>query len=247
MANLGKIIRDLDFQGWILVICGISAMALSIVGFFGLWTISSGNINSVILGGFGVIMTSLVITQYTTKAILKKIGSGVEQDFSVHFPDGKLQEDISRAETFDMYGIEMGKSISALRENLEKRVKKEVTIRFLIADPNGGTVKMVTNKYSPPLTKTKGNIEQTIDIMRSIRGKAIDPKKVMIKKLDFLFPRKAIFVDAEKSHGVVYITNYTFGIPGKKGKFIHKKGESNYFDFYYSEFEKMWKCGKEIP
>jgi hypothetical protein len=221
-------------------------MILGFIGFFGLWSISSENMNSVILGGFGFIITSLVIIQYTTKEILKNVGSGVEMDFFVHFPDGKLQEEISKADTIDVYGIEMAKTISALREVLETRVKKGATIRFLIADPNGDAVKMVNNKYSPPLKKTKGNIEQTIDVMKNIRSKSIGTNKVMICKLDYLFPRKAIFVNAQESYGVVYITNYTFGISGKKGKFIHKKGESNYFDFYYSEFEKMWKYGKTI-
>ncbi|MCK4764858.1 MAG: hypothetical protein KAW12_21850 [Candidatus Aminicenantes bacterium] len=250
MVKLQKMISKLDLQDWIFFICGISAILVSLTGFLGAWPFNSSKpdeFDKAVFGSIGMIIAALASIQFSLKRIQERLKSTKEQNYELEFPID-MDEHIQTAETIDFCGLEMFKTISKYREILEVKAKAGKRIRFLIADPNGKVIDMVKLKYPTGISPaTSARILGSISIMQLIRDKAPKPKKglvknVEIKTLDYLFPRKEIIVNSERSNGIVYLQSYTFRMSMYKFKQCYKKGSGNFFDLYVKEFGEFWDC-----
>jgi hypothetical protein len=256
VTKIQKIVSKLDLQDWIFFLCGIAAIIVSLTGYLGAWPFDPAKpdgFDKTVFGSIGMIIATLASMQFSIKRIQERLKSTKEQSYVLDFPND-MDEHIRSAETIDICGIEMFKTITKYQEILEAKAKAGKRIRFLIADPNGNVVDMVRLKYSAEVSGTSSKINDTINIMLQIRKKAQNANNgsgnnVQIKTLNYLFSKKTIIVNSGKSNGTVYLQTYTFRMSGYKIKQSYVKGLGNYFDFYVKEFDKFWdhEAAKNLP
>lgn len=243
MNKVKNMIFYLDPQDWLFGLLGVCALFFSIVGFLGFWPFDQESINKILFGAIGLIILSLFSLVYSIKKIIQKIDITDTQSYKTTLPD-TLQDDLIRADTIFLYGMDLFKSVDKYFHILQEKAEAGKILKFLIADPKGNVIEMTKLRYPTNDAPINELIKKSLKLLNILKLKS--PETIEIKVLDYLFPRKAMIIDANRFNSCVYVTNYTFRLAGEKARCYYKKGKGNYYDFFLKEFYLMWDAGKLI-
>jgi hypothetical protein len=171
---------------------------------------------------------------------INKIKIIVSERSEINWPS-RITEDFENSTEFWLYGIHLYDTIDIFYNIFHKKLENGSKFRFLFADTDGSVFDMVKLRYhtadipeNPDKNMAIANINRLVKLRKNF------PNQIELKKLNYLFPRTAYFLNPKEKDAKVYSSNHTFRLGGEKMKVLYEKKQSNKYDFLLREFEKMW-------
>jgi len=243
IRNILEKIENFEVYDFIIVLCGIAAIAIGCLDFFGFTHFGIESLLQIVIGASGVLLLSqLTINKRIILSNNMLLSNKTNNDYVTGFSEN-ITEYIENATAINIYGIELYRDIDRYYTLFASLSEEGIPIKVLLADPNGYVINMVKLRYPNNDSSATENIKETIDLLRELNK--IKKSKIEIKQIDYLFPRKAYFIELKKD-GVLFISNYTFRLAIDKSKYIFHKGKDNNYAFFEKEFKLMWEVAKIV-
>jgi len=234
-------IKNIEIHDVIIFLSGITTIFISLVNFLGYLFINFETILQIIIGVSGIILLSQFSLNRKINNSLSMTASGnLTIDYPTEYSEN-IDKCMENSIDVSIYGIELYRDTDKYYQLLEILTKRNIKIRVLLADPEGDVINMVKLRYPNEDTSAAESIKKTISLLRKLENSTVE-----IRKINYLFPRKAYFFDLDDDKSVVFISNYTFRLANEKSKYVFYKGQSNYYTFFKKEFDLMWDSAKKV-
>lgn len=224
-----------------LYITVLGALVLTFLNVFGIfseqWTLK------IAIGLFALVAYSLLGNRHKLSMLIDRTPP-FNDKIVERFPK-EYRENLRKSKELWLIGVNHTDIITNEYAMLKEKIEDGDHLRVLLANPDGVTPAMTAMRFSGTMDVEFERSRIRASLQRFCELKEIAPDNLEIKTIDYLFSYGGTLVDPEKPGAIAYIKRYTYRTTGgsRKPKFVHKRGDSAWFDLILDEVRELWDTG----
>lgn len=225
---------------YVTVFAAILLVLLNIIGI-----VPSTLLTPLTLAVLGLLALATLGNRYQFEALVNQITKSSSALFQENVAS-TFEADLQSASEIWFVGVSLSRTVKSHYALLENSLRKGATIRVLIIDPEAAnTVALVAKReYGERFSdeRIRSLIRGTMADLCSL--KKLAPDKLSIRVIQYPLGFGAVATNPLSSKGVLYLEHYAYKMAGGSlPKFTIKPHDGQWYDFYRTELEMLWKDG----
>lgn len=225
---------------YVTVFAAILLVILNLLG-----VVPSTMLTPLTLAVLGLLALATLSNRYQFEGLVKQITKGSTALFQENVA-ATFASDLQSASEIWFVGVSLSRTVKSHYSLLENLLRKGATIRVLLVDPESSdTVSLIAKReYGERFSdeRIRSLIRGTMEDLCSL--KKIAPDKLTIRVIQYPLGFGAVATNPMSSTGALYLEHYSYKMAGGSlPKFTIKPQDGQWYDFYRTEVEMLWKDG----